>query len=199
MSLPNKIGITVFADGALPDGHAWIEVFHDWIRRRELDELMIDVADYGHVRGGPSVYFCGHESDYAIRVAAAGTGERGALVYRRKRAPAGATFDDDLRRVGGFLARLAKESKLAGASFDRSRFVVGVYDRLAAPNTDAGASATIEALLPLVSAKVGAVEIARVANDPRAVLELEVRAASPIDWAQIGAAAPKVKRLRVAG
>lgn len=179
MSVPNKIGISFRAEGKLPDGHAFIEVFHDWIRRKELDELMIDVADYGHVRGGPSVYFCGHASDYAIVLS-----DEPGILYRRKRAGDGAPIEDGLRRVAGVIAKLGAEPKLS-AKFDGSRFVLGFYDRLTAPNTDEGAAAMIAAAKPPLEAKLGPVEMTRVKNDPRGVLELEVKPATPIAWSKL--------------
>ena len=44
-----------------------IVVFHDWIRTRALDEdVLVDVADYGHVKGGPGVLLVCHEGHYVI-------------------------------------------------------------------------------------------------------------------------------------
>ncbi len=173
--MTHKLGITFLANAPLPEGHAFIEVFHDWIRRKELEELMIDVADYGHVQGGPSVYFCGHESDYAIVRSV-----RPGILYRRKRAPDanGSSFADGLGRVARVITKLQTEPKLAGLSLDPSRFVLGFYDRLAAPNTDEGAAAMIAAMRPAIEARVGAAEIMRSKNEPRGVLELEVKPAS---------------------
>lgn len=180
--MSDKIGITLLADAALPEGHAFIEVFHDWIRRKELDELMIDVADYGHVRGGPSVYFCGHASDYAVVREV-----RPGLLYKRKRAPAAATtaLADGLARVANVASRIAGEPRLAGTSFDRGRFIVTFFDRLSAPNTSERAAELAAETQKALEPVIGAAEIAHLRGDGRGVLELEVKPAAPLDWAKL--------------
>ena len=57
-----------------------IPVFHRWIQSRDLPELLIDVADYSHVPGGPGVLLIGHEANYALDNAQ----NRPGLLYARK-------------------------------------------------------------------------------------------------------------------
>jgi hypothetical protein len=179
----DKLGITFFADAPLPEGHAFIEVFHEWIKRRELDELMIDVADYGHMHGGPSVYFCGHESDYAIIRSV-----RPGLFYRRKRARAGSkpTLVDGMSRAAAVIAKLLAEPKLAGASFDPKRFEVSYLDRLASPNTDGAARAAESELRASLEPIVGPLNVTRADGDPRRPLALSVALEAPLAWKSLG-------------
>lgn len=181
--MTHKIGITFFAapSAALPEGHAFIEVFHDWIRRRELPELMIDVADYGHVHGGPSVYFCGHESDYAIVRSV-----RPGILYRRKRAPeSGAPIVDGLARLARVVMKLQAEPKLAGLALDPSRFALSWFDRLAAPNNEATATRLAAEARTILEPIVGAVETRHVSGDGRGVLELDVKPTAHVSWERL--------------
>ena len=138
-NLADKVGIKLFADGSsFPHGADFMEVFHGWIQKKLLPELMIDVADYAHVVRGTHVYFCGHESDYIIDTAEG----RPGLLYRRKRAQASADpFVDSLSRALFVAEHLEKEPKLKGLTFSRKEVWIGVYDRLNAPNTEATLSA----------------------------------------------------------
>jgi hypothetical protein len=60
---------------------AFTAVFQRWIQQHAIDELLIDVADYRHVFGGPGIMLIGHASDYAIE----NRDGRIGLVYTRKR------------------------------------------------------------------------------------------------------------------
>lgn len=141
-----KISLKLYARGALPEASLFVATFHDLVRRREPNELMIDVVDYGHVHEGPAVLFVGHESDYAVDH---GEGRAG-LVYQRKRAPTpgdgsfAAHLGDALRRAIGFAARLEKEPALAGLRFGADEILLRIADRLHAPNEEA----TFTALQP---------------------------------------------------
>src|SRR6266481_5109785 len=67
---------------ALNHGHLdpVIPVFHSWIQRQVFDELLLDVADYRHVQGGPGVILIGHEADYSVD----NTDTRLGVRYNRK-------------------------------------------------------------------------------------------------------------------
>jgi len=43
-----------------------IPVFHSWIQGQVCEELLLDVADYRHVQGGPGIILIGHEADYSL-------------------------------------------------------------------------------------------------------------------------------------
>jgi hypothetical protein len=129
----------------------FIPVFHRWIEEQWREELLIDVADYRHVPGGPGVLLIGHQADLAITT----TGERPGLCYRRKDTVGGA-LDERLRRaIRSLLAaalRLESEPGLAGRlGFERGGLEVSVNDRLLAPNCPE----TFQALRPGLEAFFG--------------------------------------------
>src|SRR5882724_9788917 len=115
---------------------AVIPVFHRWIKERVLPELMIDVANYGHVPEGPGVVLIGHGSDYSLDE---GEGRPGLLHNRKRSGPgAGERLSDLARRALYAAALLEKEPALGGKlTFSTDELLFRVNDRLAAPNADA--------------------------------------------------------------
>jgi hypothetical protein len=132
-----RLGVKVFCeDGdsiALPE---LIPVFHRWIQRRELDQLLIDVADYSHVAAGPGVLLVAHEGNYGMDE---GGGRRG-LVYYAKQSSVGGVAERlkaVCRTVLTACERLAGEPELEGRlRFRGDEVFVFANDRLLAPNTD---------------------------------------------------------------
>src|ERR1700741_2852788 len=57
-----------------------IPVFHSWIQGQVLEELLLDVADYRHVPGGPGVVLIGHQANYSVD----DTDDRLGVRYNRK-------------------------------------------------------------------------------------------------------------------
>ncbi len=57
-----------------------IPVFHSWIQGQVCEELLLDVADYRHVQGGPGIILIGHEADYSLDH----TDNRWGVRYNRK-------------------------------------------------------------------------------------------------------------------
>jgi hypothetical protein len=111
-----------------------IPVFHAWIKDKVLPELLLDVANYGHVPQGPGVVLIGHGSDYAIDES---EGRQG-LLFNRKRlgADPAQRLEDTFRRTLHAAGLLEQNSVLAGElSFDTTEFLFRINDRLAAPNT----------------------------------------------------------------
>ena len=43
-------------------------MFHRWIQTRAVDGLLIDVADYTHLKDGPQVLLAGHEGNYSMPI-----------------------------------------------------------------------------------------------------------------------------------
>lgn len=76
MTIPDKLmlSLRLRSSGAIPLPNV-IATFHDWIRSHALDEVLVDVADYSHVPGGPGVVLIG--SDYTYSVAPCGSGALG--------------------------------------------------------------------------------------------------------------------------
>jgi len=141
---------------------ALIPVFHRWIKDKALPELIIDVANYGHVPEGPGVVLIGHGADYFMDD---GEGRLG-LLHNRKRSgpPAGERLGDLARRTLHAAALLEKEPSLGGKlAFATNELLFRINDRLAAPNTDAtfaSLKAELEALGQQLFA--GAFELQRV-------------------------------------
>jgi len=112
-----------------------IPVFHRWIQDHVCPELLIDVADYRHVPGGPGVMLIGHEANYSLD-----TGKnRLGLLYSRKQAGGGA--QDNLQQAFesavAACRRLEHEPAFAGKlKFDTGDCEFSINDRLLAPNRE---------------------------------------------------------------
>ena len=125
-----------------------IPIFHNWIQNRTCEELLLDVADYRHVPGGPGVILIGHEANYSLD----NTGNRLGVRYNRKAPLDGSPRDRLAQAVRAALLacrRLESDPRLGGAlRFNGREMEFTVNDRLLAPNLDA----TREALEPEIRA-----------------------------------------------
>ncbi len=154
-----------------------IPVFHGWIRRQALpDEVMIDVADYAHVAGGPGVLLVCHEGHYVLDRSRGAVG----LSYQRKRGEPGpdavAAATLPLQRLVRAARLLQDEPSLTGIAFDTTRLEVRVLDRLHAPNDDAGWAKVAQPLQQAIAAVWGhAPVLERSPVDPRAALSAWAR------------------------
>lgn len=143
----------------------FIPVFHRWIQSGELSGLPIDVADYGHVPGGPGVMLIGHEADRAIDL---GEGRPGFL-YARKRDATGSLADRVAQVVGETVAGAARLEAEGLLGFRRDELRIQIADRLNAPNSDA----TLDALAGEISkgmravSSTGPVELEREGDERR--------------------------------
>lgn len=116
-----------------------IPVFHRFIRENALGgELVIDVADYGHVPDGPGVVLIGDGSDYYLDL---GDGRPG-LLYSRKRRGAQdleESIRDALRRALNAARLLEADTTFAPRlEFRADELLFRMNDRLCAPNDQAG-------------------------------------------------------------
>jgi hypothetical protein len=107
-----------------------IPVFHGWIQDQVFDELLLDVADYRHVPGGPGVVLIGHEADYSVDH----TDDRWGVRYNRK-----AVVDKQLEQAARSALRAARfleeDTRLnRKLCFNGQDIEVFVNDRLLAPN-----------------------------------------------------------------
>jgi hypothetical protein len=124
--------------GAAPGSEQTIAVFHDWIRTHALtDDVLIDVADYGHVKDGPGVLLVCHEGHYVIDH---GRGQLGLAYNRRRGAPAGTATETARIAVARLIraARLLERDERVRVAFDTTALEVRALDRLRAPNDDEG-------------------------------------------------------------
>ncbi len=143
----HKFGIKFFAaDADGIDILKLIPVYHRWIQQNALDDLLIDVADYSHVPGGPGVMLIAHEGNYALDE----TGHERGVAYYSKHRLAG-ELPERLAQVARKALRAAelmrRDAELGGAvKVPGNRLQFFANDRLVAPNTEA-AHAAIEPAL----------------------------------------------------
>ncbi|MDR3717820.1 MAG: hypothetical protein P4K98_03405 [Bryobacteraceae bacterium] len=128
------VSIKIFAAGGdsprLADA---IPAFHRWIQKRDLPELLIDVADYSHVPAGPGVVLIGHEANYSLDNAR----NRPGLLYSRKVADGSLKQAYDAALAAS--VRLEAEPEFQGKLHFNSRQIeITLNDRLLYPNTEAG-------------------------------------------------------------
>lgn len=119
-------------------------VFNRWIQERALGELLVDVADYGHVPHGPGLLLIGHAANYSLDE----TGGRLGLLYNRKAPVEGSTQDQLRQAVRQALVAAQKLAVEQGLEFDGNQAQVMVNDRHLAPNSPA----TFAALRPELEA-----------------------------------------------
>lgn len=118
---------------AVPDS-AFVPVFHDWIRRRAIGGVLLDVADYTHVPDGPGVVLVGHEFTYSLDRS---DGRFGLLVQRR--VSTGLSAEDavtaTLQALLGVAEKLETHRTIRGAiRFDRTVVRIESNDRPRASN-----------------------------------------------------------------
>ncbi len=119
-----------------------IPAFHSWIQDQVSEELLLDVADYRHVHGGPGIVLIGHEADYSLD----NTDNRWGVRYNRKTAVRGDNQERLTQAVRAALLagqRLQQDGRLK-LYFKGDEVEIFVNDRLLAPNHEE----TRDALMP---------------------------------------------------
>jgi hypothetical protein len=147
-----KIAAKLFVVGDPVAHEQFIPIFHHWIQAQSVEgHLLIDVADYAHVVGGPGTVLISSEANFHMD-----RGEnRLGLLYSRK-LPLPGTFTDRLRSVLFELfkaaAKLQAEPELQGRlGFSTGELLIRLNDRLLAPNN----TETLAAVKPSVEALMG--------------------------------------------
>ncbi|MGK7888637.1 MAG: hypothetical protein AB4042_04840 [Leptolyngbyaceae cyanobacterium] len=158
----------------------FIDIFQDWIKHRKLDGVLLDVADYSHVPGGPGVMLIAYETNYAMDH---GEGQFG-LYAQRKVAEAGTPQERILSLVKSTAAfgQLLESDKRVDIKLEGHKFLYISNDRLNAPNTDE-AFAAVKGDLEAIATQLypgQTVTVTRVENDPRARLTAVVEAQTPV-------------------
>ena len=158
------------------DLEALIPVFHSWIRTQDNDELLLDVADYRHVRSGPGVVLIGHLGNYSLDSA----GGRLGVRYNRKAALKGTNQDRLVQATQAALGacqRLEAEPRLGGSiQFNGREVEVFINDRLLAPNTLQTRTAADAEFLAFFSTLFEDVEhTVSYPPDPRSLFSVRVR------------------------
>jgi hypothetical protein len=128
----HKIIVKFFAENAPAiRGEQFVPIFHSWIQQQAIpDHLLIDVADYQHVTGGPGTVLVAHEANFSTDRE---DGKLG-LMYARKQPAPGDFFQRLQQAFRACLqgcARLEADSPLR---FKTSQAIVRLNDRLLAPN-----------------------------------------------------------------
>jgi hypothetical protein len=153
-------------------------VFNGWIQRHVTEELLIDVADYLHVKNGPGLMLIGHEADYSLDNRAGRLG----LLYNRKAQLEGSTQDKlaQAARAAFTAARLLETEN--GLKFSGQEIQLIINDRLLAPNT-AATFAALEPELRTFFDKLfnGAEYTMSNDTDPRERFTVNVKAATRFD------------------
>ncbi|MBI4166660.1 MAG: hypothetical protein HY508_13095 [Acidobacteria bacterium] len=138
----------IVSDPAAVDLERLVPIFHGWIQEQSREELLLDVADYRHVPGGPGVILIGHEANYSVD----DTNHRLGVRYNRKAAVAGTNQGRLAQAARAALAAcqaLETDPSLDGKlRFNGQEIEISMNDRLIAPNN----AATRQALEPEFSA-----------------------------------------------
>lgn len=144
-TFPSRFFLKVFtAHGSerRNDGGDWstrspenIAVFQRWIRDEVLPGTWIDVADYGHVAGGPGVLLAGHEANLMTDDGELGPG----LLLQVQRGHSLAAAVSLLRRAADAL--VSAEYLHIKPIFAANRILIGANDRLRFPATTEGMNA----------------------------------------------------------
>ena len=147
-----KINVKIFLEkgGDVPLG-SLIPVFHRWIQDNKLEGMLVDVAEYTHVKEGPGLLLIAHEANYSLDET---DGKRG-MLYNQKRAAEKKAQDHlkmAFRRALEACALLEKEPETAGkVKFAFNHLQVFVNDRAAAPHGSQSHSELEEALNPFLN------------------------------------------------
>lgn len=174
----HKLSLKLFVDGAAGvPGEAFVKVFQAWIRDQSLPgHLLIDVADYTHVPGGPGTVLVAHEANIHLDH----DENRPGVLYVRKQPVAGAgnlreRLATVFRATFQAAAKLEADRALDGIRVRTEEAVLRVHDRLHAPNTEA----TFIAVNPDLQAFLADVYQGDVAlehrHDPQRLFEVRIR------------------------
>lgn len=184
--IPKRIAVKLFtadSDAGVDeiDLPKYIRVFHEFIKQKKVEGILIDVADYGHVPEGPGVVLIGHDVDYSIDL----NGGRAGILALSKRIEEGNLADllDDAVRKCLLAVKAVEEDGTTGTSFSTAVLRVQLADRLAAPNTDTGYAEFQSEFEALATRVFGdGATVARVEGDePRRMLGADLSAGSAED------------------
>ena len=166
----------LLSNAAEVDLAALIPVFHNWIQDQSGEEMLLDVADYRHVRSGPGVVLIGHQGNYSVD----NTGGRLGVRYNRKAGLEGANQDRLAQAAQAALAaceRLETDPRLKGAiQFGGHEIELFINDRMLAPNTPATSAAINPELRAFFSTLLGGAEYeVSYPQDPRSLFSVHVK------------------------
>ncbi len=182
---PQRIGLKFFATpeaGPDPDLAPFIGLFHRFIQNRNVEGLLVDVADYAHVPDGPGVILIGHDVDYGIDL----TGGRAGLLVTCKRCgdtEPGLVIRTALCRAA-IAIRAIESDGTSGLRFATDELEIRFIDRLATPNREDAITEMRTAVEPVLAEAFGTdpgrLERAN-GDDARQTLALHFRANQAVD------------------
>lgn len=128
-----KLVLKIYAtDDSVVENHEFIPVMQGWIRDQSLPGVLIDVVDYGHVKGGPGVLLACHDENYSTDRA----DDRLGILYQRKTASEGTNADRIVAAVELTRRASALLEVPLPVKFRHDRIDFWINDRLLAPNSD---------------------------------------------------------------
>lgn len=170
------VNIKIFAaENASVNWPDLIPVFHRWIQRSALPELLLDVADYAHVPAGPGIMLIGHEAFYSVD----NRDGRLGLLYNRRTTSHGEPREElahAWKSAANAARMLSAEPEFHGSlRFNEQDCEVLVNDRLIAPNTP-DTFAQLEPLISEVFSSQWSRPVALTWNsDPRELFRVSVK------------------------
>jgi hypothetical protein len=164
-----------------------VDVFHSWVAKQSMPEMLVDVAELLHVPKGPGVIAVGHDADYTLDH----TGGVWGMAYRRKTQLAGGNAERIVQALHAatHAARLLEDAFPGELRFSRTDFELIVNDRGLVPNT----AETYAAVVPEIEAALrglaggGAFAFTRHDSDPRLRFGLTIKSSKPLDLAAVSA------------
>ncbi|MEM8486942.1 MAG: hypothetical protein AAF564_15420 [Bacteroidota bacterium] len=174
LPVPKRLSAKLCVDAsARLQAASLVPVFHGWISKQAVDEVLIDVVDYSHVLHGPALMLVALEADYVLDE---GDGVTGIRYIRKRAMPqslVGAVAQVILQATRAALL-LAEAPELdPPVVFDATRIEVELLDKLHYPAT----SAELEEALAVVADAVypGSFTIIAVPDDPRRPLRFVIQ------------------------
>lgn len=178
MEAAQRFAFKVYAEPNDVPAHDFVKTFHTWIQTKRLrDEVVIDVADYGHVANGPGVVLISHHANYSVDTL---DGRQG-LSFNRKRDAAG-TLDERITsslRSTLNACRLLEEDLGGRLRFSTREIAFRVNDRLHAPNADEAAAFFDAKLRVLGNRLYQAAKVTRASGEPKQLLGLRIEGEGP--------------------
>ncbi|HEX7071785.1 MAG TPA: hypothetical protein VF190_13310 [Rhodothermales bacterium] len=191
MKTPHRLQVKLFfVDPQAVPPSDFVPVFHRWIQRGSIDQLLIDVHNYSHVHEGTGILLVGHEGDFAIDGASGRTG----LLYTLKRGDHytfAAAVRVALRRVALGATLLQQERALRDRiAFDLAHFELMIPDRLTYPNRVDVFEAIKEELSSVIlqASGVANVSLERIDNDAREPLAIRATMPEPLPLSDLATA-----------
>jgi hypothetical protein len=167
-------------------------IFHRWIQEQVLDGLLIDVADYAHVPGGPGILLIAHEGFYSVD----NRENRLGFLYNRRAALDGSVsekVEQAWSAAAGAARKLEAEPVLGGAlHFRKDDCEVTVNDRMLAPNTQETFDRLAPAIAEFFAEKFGNPVTLDWNPDPRQLFRVQVRPAGTSELRAADTAVPSL-------